>query len=88
MRQDIANICNKLATNQGINFYIMDAYNAIYNYCKEHKTQPSKNTYKIIDGALYVNNDFTIRVLPLKKPVFDEHSYYIEGLILARQDEI
>lgn len=51
MRQDITNICNKLATNQGINFYIMDAYNAIYNYCKEHKTQPSKNTYKIIDGA-------------------------------------
>ena len=42
---------------------------------------------KVIDGCLYINNDFIKRIAPKDPRVkFDEQAYYIEGKILARQE--
>jgi hypothetical protein len=42
MRKDIINIVNTLAAGAGLDFHIIETYNAIFNYCKEHKKQPRK----------------------------------------------
>ena len=87
MRKDIVNICNELATGRGLAFEIMEAYNAIFNYCKENKTQPRRNRYEIKNGALFINDTFIKRVEPAPARVpFSEVAYYYEGLILARNE--
>lgn len=40
---------------------------------------------KILDGNLYINGDFVVRVAPkLRRPKYDEEAYYWEGRCLAR----
>jgi hypothetical protein len=44
-------------------------------------------TAKVIDGALYLNNDFIKRIAPKDpRPAYNEAAYYWEGRILARQE--
>lgn len=87
MRQDIVNITNELASETSLDFELLTTYNAISNYCKENKTRPRSNNYELKNGCLYINNTFIKRVEPLPpRPAFDEHSYIIEGAILAKND--
>lgn len=87
MRKDIINITNRLAQGQGLDFDIMGTYKNIFDYCKRHKARPTKQHYKIINGGLYINNNYICRVAPLpKKLAFDNAAYYAEGRILARQE--
>lgn len=91
LRNDIVNIVNKLALQSDLDFYLMETYNAILNYCKENKTRPRSNNYDLINGCLYINNQYIRRVEPLKKGIFDsdpEYSYYLEGKILAQSELI
>ena len=87
MRQDITKITNKLAQGQGLNFDIMGTYKNIFDYCKRHQARPTKQHYNIINGGLYINDDYICRVAPLpKKLAFDKAAYYAEGRILAKQE--
>lgn len=86
MRKDIVNIVNKLAEGCGLDFELKKCYELILNYCKEHHTRPSKNTYNINNGVLVINNSNIERVERLHKVLFDEEIYYIEGKILERAE--
>lgn len=87
LRNDIVNITNKLAQNGTLNFELMECYNLILEYCKKTKTTPRSHSYNLINGCLFIDNKIIERVdyLPSKAP-FDEKAYYIEGLILARNE--
>lgn len=87
MRKDIINISNELAAGAGLDFHIIETYNAIFNYCKEHKKQPRKNKYYIKSGCLYINDKLITRVEPLpRKMCFDAAADYYENKILNRQE--
>lgn len=87
MRKDIINIVNTLAAGAGLDFQLMETYNAIFNYCKEHKKQPHKNYYNIKSGCLYINDKLITRVEPLpQKVTFDAAADYYENKILQRQE--
>ena len=62
MRKDIINIVNKLALKSDLGFYLMETYNAILKYCKENKKRPRSNEYELINGCLYINNEYIRRV--------------------------
>lgn len=80
MRSDIVKIVNALAIGQGIDFEAIRTYNAILNYCKETKTRPATNDYKINSGALYINNTFVGRVAPLPKKLgYNEQFCFFNG---------
>lgn len=84
MRKDIINIVNKLAAAGSLDFDLMTAYNAIFNYCKENKTRPRSNSYEVKCGALFINDMYIKRVEPLPPRVkYNETALYYEGLILA-----
>lgn len=83
MRKDIVNIVNRLAEGEGLDFDLMKTYNFIFKYCKENSTRPSKNTYIINNGCLFINDHFITRVKPLPQVFADDQSLYYEGLILA-----
>lgn len=87
----IVNIVNELAEKGGMDFELLKCYDLIFNYCKENKTRPRSNNYDLINGCLYINNQYIRRVEPLKKGIFDsdpEYSYYLEGKILAQSELI
>ena len=87
MRKDIINIVNTLAAGAGLDLHIIETYNAIFNYCKEHKKQPTKNKYNIQSGCLYINDKLITRVEPLpQKVTFDAAADYYENKILNRQE--
>lgn len=90
MRKDIINIVNKLALKSDLGFYLMETYNAILKYCKENKKSPRSNEYKLINGCLYINNEYIRRVEPLKNSLFiyNPEIEYIEGKILAQTELI
>lgn len=80
MRSDIVKIVNALAVGQGTDFEIIKAYNNILDYCKETKTRPAANDYKINGGALYINNIFFGRVAPLPKKLdYNEQFCFLNG---------
>jgi hypothetical protein len=90
MRQNIINITNELAQGAGLDFDLMETYNAILNYCIKTKTHatPRKNQYNIINGCLYINNQFIKRVAPLPRKVgADPVADYYENKILTRQEQ-
>ena len=89
-RFNICNITNELASGQGLYFDLETCYNAIFDYCKRTNTLATarKNRYSIIDGGLFINDCFVVRVAPLPKKIgFCEESLYWEGRILARAEE-
>jgi hypothetical protein len=95
LRQDIKRIVEKLAKNGSTQFELMKCYNRISNYCKEHKTQPNKNTYEVKNGILYINgeNIDIVELTELRDNLpqyltkdYNEKEYYIENKILARQE--
>lgn len=88
MRKDIVNIVNALARENDLNFEAMKTYDIIFKYCKDNKTQPRKNAYKVVNSALYINNSFVGLVKPIinKNMVFSESLDYIENKILSRQE--
>ena len=44
-------------------------------------------TAQVIDGVLYINNQFVKRIAPKDlRPAYNEAAYYWEGRILARQE--
>lgn len=89
MRKNIINITNELANGAGLDLDIMALYNAINTYCIETRTHgtPRKNDYKLLNGCLYINNNFIKRVAPLpRKIAYNAAAAYYEGRILARQE--
>ena len=87
LRNDITNIVNDLATGAGLDFELMTTYKAIFNYCKENKTRPRSNNYKINNGCLFINNKLITRVEPLPaKTFFDPVLDYYENKILATNE--
>lgn len=87
LRNDIVNITNELATGAGLDFELMTTYNAILHYCKENKTRPRSNKYKLINGCLFINDRLITRVEPLPQKVyFDPIVDYYENKILARNE--
>lgn len=89
IRKDIERIVNRLAMHShSLDFDVIAAYDLIFNYCKEHKTVPSNNSYALDNGVLVINGKHIDRVQPLIKPfdTFDERSYYYEGLCIKDYD--
>ena len=105
MREDIKNIVNTLSENYSnearaagadpftiLSFELLKCHDVILNYCKNNHTRPRNNTYKQVNGLLFINNAPIERVaLRYNKPnykayVFNGIDY--ERLILARQEAI
>lgn len=83
MRTDIKNITNELAINKGLDFDLMATYKAIFDFCKENKTRPRSNNYKIISGCLFINNKIITRVAPIAQRITrDAIVDYYENKIL------
>lgn len=80
MRSDIVKIVTALAIGQGIGFEAIRTYNAILNYCKETKTRPAANLYKIFNGVLFINNVCAGRVAPLPQKIkYNDQVYFFYG---------
>lgn len=102
-RQDICNIVNHLSYDYSmqckeynctnLSFQLMVCYNLILNYCKVNKTAPKSNTYKQVNGLLYINDKPIERIaLRYIAPRYDtlnnENKPDYEGMILARQEVV
>lgn len=59
----------------------------VEDFRHEHKLYLSQCTPRVDDGFLYINDMPVARIASkLQRIPFDEKSYYIEGLILSRQE--
>ena len=89
LRQNITNIVNEIARGAGLDFELMTTYTAILNYCIKTNTlhNPRQNSYKLVNGCLFINNELIKRVEPLPARVtYDAAANYYENLILARAE--
>lgn len=81
-RMDVCRIIERMRIPWDSEISVMEIYDTIMNFCRENQTAPSKHTYTIDNGCLYIDGNFTKRVGPIERPayVFDEEAaYYAEG---------
>lgn len=84
-RGDIKRIVMNLGKQANEGYSPLEAYNLIFNYCKEHKCSPTRQKIELLNGfVLSINDEIIDSVAYLLHPEWDEESYRMEGRILAR----
>lgn len=83
-RNDVVNITNELARNQGVEVDVIEVATQIQNYCITNKIPPRKNSYEIKDGILFINGNGVERVVSIERVTFSDEGYYWEGRILSQ----
>ena len=91
-RMCITNIVNELSRTAVFSVScpldVTRMYDLIEGYCKSNGTlaNPRKNSYRLEEGALIINDSFIERVQAIcpyrSRMIFDEQSYYIEGQLV------
>lgn len=89
MRQDIANVVNKLSKESGsLNFEVTKAYELIFDEMKETKKCVTKMKICLVNGCISIDGNIKGRVVPLIKPFCKEDPMadYYENRIYERQE--
>lgn len=86
-RMDITNIIREMRIPWDSDVNVVDVYNGIMDYCRQHQTPPRAHAWAVNDNnVLTVDGQKYLRVGPLVyAPYFIEPSEYEEA-IMARQE--